>query len=256
MDYQMLDIEETGNIVTLTISRPAARNALSRRTLEELRHFLACATKPMILSAAPGPAFVAGADIREMATMTPDQGEEFGRLGQTVMNLIEQLPAPVVACVDGYALGGGCELALAADFIYATRKAVFGQPEVLLGLIPGFGGCVRLQRLIGPARARELIYSGRQVDAVEANRIGLVNEVFDSREEMLAAAHRALARIAANSPAAVTLCKTAINAARGQDVGQGLDIELTAFRQAFTTPDMREGTAAFLAKREPTFHRA
>lgn len=256
MDYETLDIRETENVVTLTITRPAARNALSRRTLGELRDFLARVTKPMILSAAPGPAFVAGADIREMATMTPDEGEEFGRLGQAVMNLLEHLPAPVVACVDGYALGGGCELALAADFIYATRKAVFGQPEVLLGLIPGFGGCVRLQRLIGPARARELIYSGRHVDALEANRIGLVNEIFDSREDMLAAAHRTLVRIAANSPAAVTLCKTAINAARGQNVLQGLDIELTAFRQAFTTPDMREGTAAFLAKREPTFHRA
>ena len=256
MDYETLDIQETENVVTLTITRPSARNALSRRTLGELRDFLARVTKPMILTAAPGPAFVAGADIREMAAMTPDEGEDFGRLGQAVMNLLEQLPVPVVACVDGYALGGGCELALAADFIYATRKAVFGQPEVLLGLIPGFGGCVRLQRLIGPARARELIYSGRHVDALEANRIGLVNEIFDSREEMLDAAHRTLVRIAANSPAAVALCKTAINAARGRDVLQGLDIELAAFREAFTTPDMREGTAAFLAKREPTFHRA
>ncbi|MGC7097855.1 enoyl-CoA hydratase/isomerase family protein [Amycolatopsis lurida] len=256
VDYETLDIRETGGIVTLTITRPPARNALSRRVLGELRHFLGEATKPMILTAAPGPAFVAGADIREMATMTPEEGEEFGRLGGAVMNLLERVPAPVVACVDGYALGGGCELAMAADFIYATRKARFGQPEVLLGLIPGFGGCVRLQRLVGPGRARELIYSGRQVDAVEADRIGLVNRIFDSREEMLAAARATLAGIAANSPSAVALCKTAINTARGQEIHKGLDGELAAFRKAFTTPDMREGTAAFLAKREPKFQRA
>ena len=116
--------------------------------------------------------------------------------GSSVMNLLESVPAPVIACVDGYALGGGCELAMAADFIYATSKAVFGQPEVLLGLIPGFGGCVRLQQLVGPGLARELIYSGRKIDAAQAQRIGLVNEVFESREDMLAAAARTLREIA------------------------------------------------------------
>jgi enoyl-CoA hydratase len=142
---------------------------------------------------------------------------------------------------------------LACDFVYATSKSVFGQPEVLLGLIPGFGGCVRLAQHVGVARAREMIYSGRQVSATEAHRVGLVNTLFDSRAEMLAAAQATLSVIGENSVAAVALCKAAINAARGQDVGIGLDIELAAFRQAFTTPDMREGTAAFLAKRRPAF---
>lgn len=249
-----LHVEETDGIVTVTVTRPEARNALSRQVLTELRDFLGTAAKPMILTGAPGPAFVAGADIREMAAMTPDEGEEFGRLGQTVTSLLEAVPAPVIACVDGYALGGGCELAMAADFIYATTAAVFGQPEVLLGLIPGFGGCVRLQQLVGPARARELIYSGRKVDAAHAQRIGLVNEVFGTRQEMFAAARLTLATIAANSPAAVALCKKTVNAARGENVHTGLELELAAFRQAFTTPDMRVGTAAFLAKREPVFN--
>nr|WP_218922104.1 enoyl-CoA hydratase-related protein [Kibdelosporangium phytohabitans] len=246
---------DNDDIVTVTVTRPEARNALSRQVLTELRHFLSTAATPMILTGAPGPAFVAGADIREMAAMTPDEGTEFGRLGQDVMNLLEAVPAPVIACVDGYALGGGCELAMAADFVYATSKAVFGQPEVQLGLIPGFGGCVRLQRLVGPGRARELIYTGRKVDAAEALRIGLVNEVFDTRAEMLTAARTSLATIAANSPAAVALCKNAVNAARGENIHTGLEVELAAFREAFTTPDMRTGTAAFLAKRKPVFNR-
>ena len=252
MDYSHLDIED-GDIVTLTVNRPSARNALSVGVLTELQHYLRTATKPMILTGAPGPAFVAGADIREMAPMTPDEGAAFGRLGQQVMNLLESVPAPVIACVDGYALGGGCELAMAADFIYATSKAVFGQPEVLLGLIPGFGGCVRLQQLVGPGLARDLIYSGRKIEAAQAQRIGLVNQVFESRQDMLAAAARTLGEIAVNSPTAVALCKAAINGSRGANVDSGLDLEATAFRQAFTTPDMREGTAAFLAKRTPVF---
>jgi enoyl-CoA hydratase len=161
----------------------------------------------------------------------------------------------VLACVDGYALGGGCEAALACDFVYATEKSVFGQPEVSLGLIPGFGGCVRLPQQVGPARARELIYSGRRVEAAEAAEIGLVNRVFADRDAMLAAARHVLGAIGRNSPSAVALSKAAINAARGQDVPAGLATELAAFRRAFTTADMREGTAAFLAKRRPAFGR-
>lgn len=255
MDYRNLLVEDVDGIVTLTVHRPTARNALSVDTLTELRDFLTATTsiRGLILTGAPGPAFIAGADIREMAAMTPDEAEVFGGLGQEVTRLLEQVPVPVIACVDGYALGGGCEMAMACDFVYATEKAVFGQPEVLLGLIPGFGGCVRLQRMVGPAKARELIYSGRKVDAVEARRIGLVNEVFDSREDMLAAARRTLVEIAANSLVAVALCKSVVNAASGRTVADGLDIELDAFRRAFTSPDMKEGTAAFLAKRPPVF---
>lgn len=255
MDYQNLVLDEHDGVLMVTVHRPPARNALSQLTLTELRHLLTHFAGPraVLLTGSEGPAFVAGADIREMAAMTPEEGEAFGALGQEVTRLLEQLPVPVVACVDGYALGGGCELAMACDFVYATRKAVFGQPEVLLGLIPGFGGCVRLFRRVGVAKAREMIYSGRRVDAAEAYRIGLVNEVFDSREEMFAAARLVLADIAANSPVAVSTCKSVINAVDGLGVDDGLRVELDAFRQAFTTDDMREGTAAFLAKRTPMF---
>lgn len=255
MDYQTLVLDEHDGILTVTVHRPPARNALSEQTLTELRDLLTGLSGPraVLLTGSEGPAFIAGADIREMATMTPEEGETFGALGQEVTRLLERLPVPVIACVDGYALGGGCEMAMACDFIYATRKAVFGQPEVLLGLIPGFGGCVRLFRRVGVAKARELIYSGRRVDAVEAQRLGLVNEVFDSRDEMFTAARLVLADIAANSPVAVAACKSVINAVDGLGVDDGLRIELDAFREAFTTGDMREGTAAFLAKRTPAF---
>ncbi|MDX8032711.1 enoyl-CoA hydratase-related protein [Lentzea sp. BCCO 10_0856] len=256
MDYQNLLLDEQGGVLTVTVNRPQARNALSHATLTELRHLLSNLDGPraVLLTGSEGPAFIAGADIREMAAMTPQEGEAFGALGQQVTRLLEELPVPVVACVDGYALGGGCEMALACDFVYATGKAVFGQPEVLLGLIPGFGGCVRLYRRVGVARAREMIYSGRRADAAEAHRIGLVNQVFDTREEMFAAARLVLADIAANSPTAVATCKATINAVDGLAVGAGLRVELDAFRHTFTTDDMREGTSAFLAKRTPVFH--
>jgi enoyl-CoA hydratase len=264
VDYSTLLVEEEAGITTVTVSRPSARNALSGRVLAELDHFLSGvlvggarpggrAPAGIMLTGAPGPAFIAGADIREMAAMTPAEGERFGRLGQRVTRLLEEVPCPVVACVDGYALGGGCEVVLACDFAYATRRSVFGQPEVLLGLIPGFGGCVRLQRLVGPAVARELIYTGRHVDALEARRLGLVNAVFDGRDEMLTAAREVLGRIAGNSATAVSLAKAAVNGAGGRTVEAGLAVELDAFREAFTADDMREGTEAFLAKRPPAF---
>jgi len=255
VDYQNLTLDEHDGVLTVTVNRPRARNALSQQTLGELRHLLSNFAGPraVLLTGSEGPAFIAGADIREMAAMSPEEGEAFGALGQEVTRLLEQLPVPVVACVDGYALGGGCEMAMACDFVYATRKAVFGQPEVLLGLIPGFGGCVRLFRRVGVAKAREMIYSGRRVDAAEAFRLGLVNEVFDTRDEMFAAARLVLADIAANSPVAVAACKSVINEVDGLGVDAGLRVELEAFREAFTTDDMREGTAAFLAKRTPEF---
>jgi enoyl-CoA hydratase len=257
--YQTITADDQDGITTITVNRPAALNALSRTVLDELVDLLESLgesehrTTGVIVTGAGDRAFVAGADIAEMAAMSPDEGEAFGRLGQRVTTLFGTIPVPVVACVNGYALGGGCELAMGCDFIFATENAVFGQPEVSLGLIPGFGGCVRLARYVGPGRAKELIYSGRQVRADEALRIGLVNAVFPTKEEMLAAATASLTEIAAKSPAAVAICKETIDSAYGRPTAEALDLEAASFRRAFTTSDMREGTAAFLAKRTPSF---
>ncbi|GAA3614703.1 enoyl-CoA hydratase-related protein [Nonomuraea rosea] len=255
MAFSTLTVDDDDGFVTVGIDRPGVLNALSRQTLSELRQLLTSVVgvRGMILTGSGERAFVAGADIREMSAMTPDEGEEFGRLGQEVTQLIEAAPFPVIACVHGYALGGGCELAMACDYIYATAEAVFGQPEVRLGLIPAFGGCVRLQRYVGPGRAREMIYTGRTIDAAHALRIGLVNQAFATRTEMLAAAAESLRLVAANSPVAVALSKAAVNDARGRAIDAALDIEAHAFRRTFTGQDMREGTQAFLNKRKPAF---
>lgn len=259
MDFETIVVDTGEGIATVTVDRPRALNALSAQTLTELRQLLislpgnGSGVRGVILTGSGDRAFVAGADIKEMAAMTPDEGESFGRLGQEVTRLLEELPVPVIACVNGYALGGGCELAMGCDYIYATKNAVFGQPEVSLGLIPGFGGCVRLQRFVGPGRAKEMIYTGRRVDAEEAERIGLVNRTFPTRESMLAAARKSLHEVAGRSPVAVALCKAAINEANGRTTEAALEVETTAFRHAFTTDDMREGTRAFLDKRTPTF---
>ncbi|MDQ3365976.1 MAG: enoyl-CoA hydratase-related protein [Myxococcota bacterium] len=258
MSYRTLLVDHAGAILTVTINRPDKRNALCDVVLGELAELCASlARRPelrgMILTGAGERAFVAGADIARMAEMTPDEGAAFGRLGQCVTELVEALPFPVIACVNGYALGGGCELAMSADFIYATARAVFGQPEVSLGLIPGFGGCVRLGRFVGPGRAKELIYSGRTVAADEALRIGLVNAVFSTKAAMLEAAVATLGEIGRRSPVAVALCKDVLRSLEGKSTAERLAVEATAFRRAFESPDKREGVAAFVAKRPPVF---
>lgn len=259
MRFSTLLVEKTGSFVTVTINRPDKLNALSDVVLGELAELFASLAKGttevrgMILTGAGDRAFVAGADIRRMAEMTPEQGAALGRVGQRVTQLVEALPFPVIACVHGFALGCGCELAMAADMIYATEAAVFGQPEVNLGLIPGFGGCVRLVRRVGPGLAKELIYTGRNVRADEALRIGLVERVFATRGEMLAVAAATLSEIAAKSPVAVALCKQVLGALDGNTTQQQLAIEATAFHRAFESEDKRVGTAAFLAKQKPAF---
>jgi enoyl-CoA hydratase len=188
-----------------------------------------------------------------MREMTVDEGVAFGRLGQQAADSIEALPFPVIACVQGFALGGGCELAMAADYIFATEAAVFGQPEVNLGLVPGFGGLVRLIRLVGPGRAKELIYTGRNVDAHEALRIGLVNAVFSTRKEMMAAATASLLLAAARSPVAVAACKDVLRSLDGKSTAAQLALENAAFGRVFASEDKREGVTAFVEKRRPTF---
>ena len=259
MDYETLLVDEHDGITTITVDRPDALNALNATVLAELDALTAAiagapgATRGVILTGSGEKAFIAGADIKAMSQMSPDEAEAFGRLGQRVTTQLESLPVTVIACVNGFALGGGCEMAMACDFIYATGNARFGQPEVSLGLIPGFGGCVRLIRSVGPGQAKELIYSGRHIKADAAARLGLVNTVFETKDEMLAAASATLAEIATKSPSAVAAAKSVINATPGLSTADALDAEAAGFRGAFSTNDMREGTAAFLEKRPPSF---
>ena len=274
--FETLTIETSDGVATITINRPEALNALSQKVVEELARVCevlnnvggsglandpagtatddgAWQVRGVILTGAGGKAFVAGADIREMTAMNLDEGEFYARSVHTITLALEALPVPVIACVDGYALGGGCELALAADFIYASERAQFGQPEVNLGLVPGFGGSVRLQQRVGLGMARELIYTGRRIDAHEAHRLGLVNRVLPTREELLAAAAETIREIATKAPTAVALAKRSINEATGRPTAEGLDAEARAFRAAFGTEDMREGTSAFVNKRQAVF---
>ncbi|GAA2202197.1 enoyl-CoA hydratase/isomerase family protein [Sinomonas flava] len=262
--YSTLKLDLDEGILTLTVDRPEALNALSQQVVSELwkaftaiqdscTHDAGWPVRGVIVTGGGGKAFVAGADIREMASMGPDSAAEYARSMQGVTLLIEKLPVPVIAAVDGFALGGGCELALACDFIYASEAAQFGQPEVNLGLVPGFGGSVRLPQRVGLGPARELIYTARRIDAAEALRLGLANRVLPSRDELLAAARETLQEIAGKAPAAVGLAKQSIAGATGRPTNQGLEAEAEAFREAFTTDDMREGTAAFLEKRKAAF---
>ena len=206
----------------------------------------------VIVTSADERAFSAGADIAAMKVMTKAQAVAYAQLGHGTFAALEALPCPVIAAVNGFALGGGCELALAADFIFASDKLKIGQPEVKLGVLPGFGGTQRLARRVGLGRARELIYSGRQLNAEEALRIGLVNEVFPKAELLERTLERARA-IAANGPASVAAAKRAINAGWDEPLAGGLALEARAFGDCFEGPEQQEGMAAFLERRPPTF---
>ncbi|MHA7276982.1 enoyl-CoA hydratase/isomerase family protein [Arthrobacter sp. HLT1-21] len=261
--YSTVLVTHEDSLVTITLNRPEALNALSSQVLDDLEavfNVLSTAAddgdwpfRGAIITGAGEKAFVAGADIREMAAMTPDQAWAYSTRMQALTLTLEALPVPVIAAVNGYALGGGCELAMACDFIYATRAASFGQPEVSLGLVPGFGGSVRMQRRVGPAVARELLYTGRRIPADEALRLGLVNAIFSDQDELLAAARKTIGAIARQSPTAVAAVKETVARVEGLSTTDGLAIEAESFKQAFTTSDMREGTRAFLAKEKPAF---
>ena len=197
--------------------------------------------------------FVAGADISVMRAMTPEQSAQYAAGAQELTSWIETLPVPVIAAVNGFALGGGCELAMACDFIYASENASFGQPEVGLGLIPGFGGCVRLQQYVGIAAARDLIFTGRRIDAFEAEKLGLVAHVFPDTGALHVGAEEAMRLIAKQSPVAVAMAKRAVRATQSLPTDEGLVIEREAFAACFGTGDMIEGTTAFIEKRKPNF---
>lgn len=258
MSYQnlLLDQPEAG-IYRLTVNRPQALNALNAATLDELLQAVAevaadAAARVLLVTGAGDKAFVAGADISEMQPLTVDQARAFSGKGMQLMHALEALPLPVIALVNGYALGGGCELALACDWIIASERAVFGQPEVNLGIPPGFGGTQRLARLVGRARALELITTARQVKAEEALAIGLVTQVVPGAE--LCERGMAVARtIAAKGPVAVRLAKQAVQRGQDLDLASACADETAAFALAFATTDQQEGMRAFLEKRAAKF---
>jgi enoyl-CoA hydratase len=250
-------LETAGGVATLTIHRPAALNALDPETLAELDAAVAAladdpAVRAVILTGAGEKAFVAGADIAAMQAMDPAAARELARLGHCLCRRIERAPKVFIAAVNGYALGGGCELALACDLRLAAETARFGQPEINLGIIPGFGGTQRLPRLVGRGRALELLLTGAIIDAREALRLGLVNRVVPPAE--LPAEALALGRqIAGKGMAAVRLCKEAVDNGLEMDLSRAADYEADLFALCFATADQKEGMRAFLEKRPPAF---
>ncbi len=264
--FENLLLEVKDNVATISFNRPKALNALNEATLKELKaavvwieHHAAGregASKEqvdvVILTGSGDKSFVAGADILEMKDKSAEQGELFARMGQGVSRALELLPQPVIAAVNGFALGGGCEFALACDFILASENAVFGQPEVALGIIPGFGGSVRLARFVGQPRARELIYTGRKIKATEALRIGLANEVVPL-DRLLARAGEIAQEIRKNSPMAVAKSKRLMNQIYTMPIDSALREEALLFGGIFGSYDQREGMSAFAEKRKATF---
>jgi enoyl-CoA hydratase len=257
MTYQNLLVETKDGVATVTVNRPDKLNALDDRTMEELdRAFTAFRTESgvrgVILTGSGEKAFVAGADIGELSAQSPIDGRERGIRGQEILDKIENLGKPVIAAVNGFALGGGCELALACHVRVASENAKLGTPEVKLGLMCGYGGTQRLPRIVGKGRALEMLLSGEMVDAQEALRIGLVNRVVP-REKLRDEAEGLLRRMLANSPTSLRLTLQAVNAGLEMPLREAQLLEATLFGLLCTTADMKEGTKAFLEKRPPKF---
>ncbi len=257
MNFTNLLIDVADGVALVTINRPAALNALNIDVLNDLTAAFSslqenASVACVILTGSGTKAFVAGADIAAMQPLNAVEAAHFARLGHTLMSLIESCPKPVIAAVNGFALGGGCELAMACDMRIAADTARFGQPEVNLGVIPGFGGTLRLSRLIGKGRAKELIFTGDMVSAQEAFRIGLANKVV-AAEDLLTEAHGMAAKIAAKGPVAVRFAKEAIDSGLEMDLDRAGRFEADLFGLCFATEDQKEGMQAFLDKRPAKF---
>ena len=262
MEYVLY--EQKGQYAVITISREKALNALNSQVLDELNETLdnvdLNTVRCLVLTGAGEKSFVAGADIGEMSTLTKAEGEAFGKKGNDVFRKLETFPIPVIAAVNGFALGGGCEISMSCDIRLCSANAVFGQPEVGLGITPGFGGTQRLARLVSPGMAKQLIYTARNIKAPEAYRIGLVNEVFEAevdaegnvvksaKEVLMAAAEKMAATIAKNAPIAVRNCKKAINEGLDAKMDDAVVIEEKLFGDCFETEDQKYGMAFFLDK--------
>ncbi len=257
MEYRNLIFEASDRIATITFNRPKALNALNPETMRELKVALEEAAGredvgAVILTGAGEKAFIAGADISEMKSFTPIQALDFALAGQEVLSFIERMPRPVIAAVNGFALGGGCETAMACDLIVAADTARFGQPEVSLGIIPGYGGTQRLPRLVGRNLAKELVLCGDMITAQRAFEIGLVNRVVPAAE-LMAAAREIAGKILSRGPAAVRAAKMAMNRGLDLDLPNACALEASLFAAGFSTEDRLEGITAFLEKRKANF---
>lgn len=251
MEFVTYEIE--GQVGIVTINRPKALNALNSQVLDDLNEVIDSvdtdAVRCLILTGAGEKSFVAVADIGEMSTLTKAEGEAFGKKGNDIFRKLETLPIPVIAAVNGFALGGGCEISMSCDIRICSDNAVFGQPEVGLGITPGFGGTQRLARLVGPGMAKQMIYTARNIKSDEALRIGLVNAVY-TQEELMPAAKKMAAGIAKNAPIAVRNCKKAINDGLEVTMDEAIVLEEKLFGDCFESYDQKEGMAAFLEKRK------
>lgn len=260
MKYENLLVERVEpGIAILKVNRPKALNALNSATLRELRECLTSlasdrSVRAVVFTGEGDKAFIAGADISEMKDLSPEQGISFSIMGHEVAKLLETMPKPTIAAVNGFALGGGTEMAIACDFIYASDRAVFGQPEVGLGIIPGFGGCFRLSRYVGVPRAKELIFSGRRVKAEEAHRIGLCLEVIPA-EGFLQTVIEKVKAITLQSASAVSKAKKLmVEFTESNGLHMKIDAEAHAFGRIMGSHDQREGMGAFMEKRKPAFN--
>ncbi|MDR3089264.1 MAG: enoyl-CoA hydratase/isomerase family protein [Desulfobulbaceae bacterium] len=257
MDYQNLIVEYSGAVATITFNRPKALNAINRDVVDELAACCAeiaakTAEIRAVIVTGAGKAFIAGADIAYMRDLAPLAARDFALAGQKAIAALENLPQPVIGAINGFALGGGCETALACDFRIASETAKFGQPEVNLGILPGFGGSQRLPRLIGKGLAAELLFTGNIIDAQEACRIGLVNRVV-AADQLMAECKKLAEHIASRGPVAVRLCKEAVNKGLEMGLEEGCYFEADSFGLCCTSPDQKEGMSAFLEKRPAKF---
>ncbi len=257
MSYENLLYEKKNGIAYITFNRPKVLNALNRKTVEELQQVLIDArddsdVRVLVLTGSGEKAFVAGADINELAQQTPVNGKEFSLFGQSVFHLLETIGKPSICAINGFALGGGCELALCCSIRLASKTAKLGQPEVKLGILPGYGGSQRMARLCGKGMAHELCLTGEMITAEEAQRIGLVNHIYESGE-LLPAAEAMAKKFIEKAPLAVKYCMEAIERGVEMPLQEGLFLEATLFGLCCATEDMREGTKAFLEKRTAQF---
>jgi len=257
MAYKNIKIEKKDGIATVIINRPQVLNALNKDTIKELATAVEeldidKTIKVAILTGEGDKAFIAGADIKQMAGMTPLEAKKFAELGHNMLFKIENSRIPFIAAINGYALGGGCEVLMACDICIAARSAKMGQPEINLGVHPGFGGTQRLPRLVGRMKAKELLFTGKNIDAEEALRIGLVNMVVDD-DKLMDTANKIAGQIAGKSPIQTAFIKSLVNKGTDIDINTACSLEISYFGSSFSTEDQKEGMKAFLEKRKPEF---